>query len=393
MTGFDRDPDVRRVDDGLAPGDARARGSRCGGAAVGGAGVDGWGRTPRRRRATTTAARGGVNAGWRIAWAPRSVAAWTPSPVEPRRPPGGERRPVAGVRAQRGPLGGALRHRGGRRGRPGAAHRGRGLRDPRGPGRFTAGTETRDVGPGDTIFVAAEVPHRFHDVTEELRADRRVRTGGVHPRRGRHPLGRGDGRGLTVSRWRGPAPRARRTPRAERARAVLVVPEQDVRVEPVVEERDEAPRPRVELRVRVRRAAQPEVEERPRPADVGRLLLVVEVGRAQDGARGPQRGERLVDVSTTGAAPRARAGSGAATRSAAPAAARRCAGSRCPPGTARRRAAARTPAGLRQPGDRARRVVAVQRPDAGAALRLDDEPEVLGAAAVQPRIRSSLGRA
>ena len=38
-----------------------------------------------------------------------------------------------------------------------------------GRARFTAGTETRDVGPGDTIFVAAEVPHRFHDIEEELR--------------------------------------------------------------------------------------------------------------------------------------------------------------------------------------------------------------------------------
>ena len=38
-----------------------------------------------------------------------------------------------------------------------------------GRARFTAGTETRDVEPGDTIFVAAEVPHRFHDVRDELR--------------------------------------------------------------------------------------------------------------------------------------------------------------------------------------------------------------------------------
>ncbi|HEX5826468.1 MAG TPA: cupin domain-containing protein [Candidatus Limnocylindrales bacterium] len=38
-----------------------------------------------------------------------------------------------------------------------------------GRSRFTAGDETRDVGPGDSIFVAANVPHRFHDVTEELR--------------------------------------------------------------------------------------------------------------------------------------------------------------------------------------------------------------------------------
>ncbi len=37
-----------------------------------------------------------------------------------------------------------------------------------GRGRFTAGPETRDVGAGDTIFVAAGVPHRFHDITETL---------------------------------------------------------------------------------------------------------------------------------------------------------------------------------------------------------------------------------
>ena len=38
-----------------------------------------------------------------------------------------------------------------------------------GRARFTAGDETRDVAPGDTLFVPAHVPHRFHDVTEELR--------------------------------------------------------------------------------------------------------------------------------------------------------------------------------------------------------------------------------
>ena len=38
-----------------------------------------------------------------------------------------------------------------------------------GRARFTAGDETRDVAPGDSIFVAAEMPHRFHDITEELR--------------------------------------------------------------------------------------------------------------------------------------------------------------------------------------------------------------------------------
>lgn len=38
-----------------------------------------------------------------------------------------------------------------------------------GRSRFTAGDETQDVGAGDTIFVPAGVPHRFHDITQELR--------------------------------------------------------------------------------------------------------------------------------------------------------------------------------------------------------------------------------
>jgi len=38
-----------------------------------------------------------------------------------------------------------------------------------GRARFTAGEELRDVGSGDTIFVPAGVPHRFHDISEELR--------------------------------------------------------------------------------------------------------------------------------------------------------------------------------------------------------------------------------
>jgi quercetin dioxygenase-like cupin family protein len=37
-----------------------------------------------------------------------------------------------------------------------------------GRGRFTASGETRDVAPGDVLFVAAGVPHRFHDITHEL---------------------------------------------------------------------------------------------------------------------------------------------------------------------------------------------------------------------------------
>jgi len=38
-----------------------------------------------------------------------------------------------------------------------------------GRSRFTAGHETRDCSPGDVIFVSAHVPHRFHDIVEELR--------------------------------------------------------------------------------------------------------------------------------------------------------------------------------------------------------------------------------
>lgn len=38
-----------------------------------------------------------------------------------------------------------------------------------GRSRFTAGDQARDCGPGDVIFVPARVPHRFHDIAEELR--------------------------------------------------------------------------------------------------------------------------------------------------------------------------------------------------------------------------------
>jgi mannose-6-phosphate isomerase-like protein (cupin superfamily) len=38
-----------------------------------------------------------------------------------------------------------------------------------GRARFTSGDTTIDVGPGDTLFVPAHEPHRFHDITEELR--------------------------------------------------------------------------------------------------------------------------------------------------------------------------------------------------------------------------------
>lgn len=34
---------------------------------------------------------------------------------------------------------------------------------------FTAGEATREVRAGDVLFVAAGVPHHFHDISEELR--------------------------------------------------------------------------------------------------------------------------------------------------------------------------------------------------------------------------------
>jgi mannose-6-phosphate isomerase-like protein (cupin superfamily) len=37
-----------------------------------------------------------------------------------------------------------------------------------GRSRFTAGEDTRQVTAGDTIFVAAGVPHRFHDITADV---------------------------------------------------------------------------------------------------------------------------------------------------------------------------------------------------------------------------------
>ncbi len=38
-----------------------------------------------------------------------------------------------------------------------------------GRARFTAADETVACGPGDVLFVPALVPHRFHDIEEELR--------------------------------------------------------------------------------------------------------------------------------------------------------------------------------------------------------------------------------
>jgi mannose-6-phosphate isomerase-like protein (cupin superfamily) len=38
----------------------------------------------------------------------------------------------------------------------------------RGRGRVTVGDESRDVGPGTLVFVAATVPHWFRDIVERL---------------------------------------------------------------------------------------------------------------------------------------------------------------------------------------------------------------------------------
>ena len=38
----------------------------------------------------------------------------------------------------------------------------------RGRARFKAGAEDREVSGGSVIFVAAEIGHRFYDITEEL---------------------------------------------------------------------------------------------------------------------------------------------------------------------------------------------------------------------------------
>lgn len=37
-----------------------------------------------------------------------------------------------------------------------------------GRGRIRVGTEDQAVGPGSTVFVGADVEHRFHDIEEEL---------------------------------------------------------------------------------------------------------------------------------------------------------------------------------------------------------------------------------
>lgn len=38
-----------------------------------------------------------------------------------------------------------------------------------GRGRITVGDETRDIGQGSVVYVGRTVPHRFHDITEDLR--------------------------------------------------------------------------------------------------------------------------------------------------------------------------------------------------------------------------------
>lgn len=38
-----------------------------------------------------------------------------------------------------------------------------------GQGQITVGEETQPVRPGSIVFVAAHVPHKFHDITEDLK--------------------------------------------------------------------------------------------------------------------------------------------------------------------------------------------------------------------------------
>ena len=38
----------------------------------------------------------------------------------------------------------------------------------RGRARFRAGDEDREIASGDVLFIAKNVEHRFHDITEEL---------------------------------------------------------------------------------------------------------------------------------------------------------------------------------------------------------------------------------
>jgi mannose-6-phosphate isomerase-like protein (cupin superfamily) len=38
-----------------------------------------------------------------------------------------------------------------------------------GQGQVTVGEETQPVQPGSIVFVAAHVPHHFHDITEDLK--------------------------------------------------------------------------------------------------------------------------------------------------------------------------------------------------------------------------------
>lgn len=38
-----------------------------------------------------------------------------------------------------------------------------------GQGQITVGEETQPVQPGSIVFVAAHVPHKFHNITEELK--------------------------------------------------------------------------------------------------------------------------------------------------------------------------------------------------------------------------------
>ena len=133
------------------------------------------------------------------------------------------------------------------------------------------------------MFVAAAVPHRFHDI-DGATGD----PGGIRAGRGRPRL-----TGLAGGAARDGGCELERQLRATPDR---VVAEEDVGVVAGVEEWLEAGGPGSELVGVVVVAPEPQVQERPGPPDGRRLRVVGQLGRAQRGARRGERLERLVDV-------------------------------------------------------------------------------------------------
>ena len=206
----------------------------------------------------------------------------------------------------------------------------------RGRARVTVGDDVRDVRPGSLVFVAATVPHRFHDITERLEllvvfgpaeGDRRA---DASPR-------------IALGRGRVRRERLGQGQRQLRPAARLVVAEEHERVVAVREERLEAGRPGLELGRRVVVSSEPQVEERAGPSDRRRRLVLGQLGRAQRGTRRGQRRERLVDVPARVRELQRSSAGRAARRPGTPRAGHRRGATRRGPGTGPSRAAPRTP--------------------------------------------------